>query len=177
MQERTKAPLIKVGPVSHVGIVVDDVEKAAAWWERVFGIEFSTGEYVLDETCDFEFRGQPARSRMKAAVSATTSDPSSPEMDVVFVELVEVTEGESPQTEFRRRHGEGLQHVTFSVDDLDAALVSLAEEGIVPILQYAFTTTLNGHTYAVKEVCLNTADFPGMGGTDVELLEMRPIST
>ena len=39
MQESTRAPLIKVGPVSHVGIVVDDVEKAAAWWERVFGIE------------------------------------------------------------------------------------------------------------------------------------------
>ena len=45
----TKAPVVTLGPISHVGIVVEDCEKAAAWWERVFGIgPFHTDTYVMD---------------------------------------------------------------------------------------------------------------------------------
>jgi methylmalonyl-CoA/ethylmalonyl-CoA epimerase len=168
---------VKLGPISHIGIVVDDCEKAAEWWNRVFGIEFSTGVYVLDESTNFTYRGEPAKSRMKASISPMRSSASAPEMDLVFVELVEVMEGESPHTEFMRNHGEGLQHVAFSVDDLDKAVADLAPEGIVPILQYHFTTNLEGIDYRVKEVYLNTAEFPGMGGTTIQLIELHPVES
>jgi methylmalonyl-CoA/ethylmalonyl-CoA epimerase len=168
---------VKLGPISHIGIVVDDCEKAAEWWSRVFGIEFSTGVYVLDESTHFTFRGQPAKSRMKASISPMRSSQDSPEMDLVFVELVEVMEGESPHTEFMSKYGEGLQHVAFSVEDLDQTVADLAPEGIVPILQYHFTTNLEGIDYRVKEVYLNTAEFPGMGGTTIQLIELQPVES
>jgi methylmalonyl-CoA/ethylmalonyl-CoA epimerase len=165
---------IRLGPISHIGIAVDDCEKAAEWWERTFGLKFSTGVYVLDEASEFHYRGQPAKSRMKAAISTQRSDPSSEALDIVFVELVEVMEGESPHTEYLRAHGEGLQHVAFSVEDLDADVEKLAADGIVPILQYKFAVNLEGHEYDVKEVYLNTAEIAGSGGTTVQLIELRP---
>lgn len=172
----TVAPsVVKLGPISHIGIVVEDCEKAAEWWTRVFGIEFSTDVYVLDEATHFTFRGQPAKSRMKASISPMRSSASASDMDLVFVELVEVMEGESPHTEFMRKFGEGLQHVAFSVEDLDQTVADLAPEGIVPILQYHFTTNLEGIDYRVKEVYLNTAEFPGMGGTTIQLIELHPV--
>jgi methylmalonyl-CoA/ethylmalonyl-CoA epimerase len=168
-------PATKLGPVSHIGIVVDDCEKAAEWWERIFGISFSTGVYILDESTNFKYRGQAAKSKMKASISPMRSAASASDMDLVFIELVEVMEGESPHTEFMRQHGEGLQHVAFSVDDLDQAVADLAPEGIVPILQYNFVTNLEGVDYRVKEVYLNTAEFPGMGGTTLQLIELHPV--
>jgi methylmalonyl-CoA/ethylmalonyl-CoA epimerase len=165
---------ITVGKMSHIGIAVEDCEKAAEWWSRTFGIEFSTGVYELGENANFHYRGKPATTKMKASISTQRTDPSSTDLDVVFVELVEVMEGESPHTEYLRAHGEGLQHVAFSVEDLDGDVDRLAEDGIVPILQYKFGVTLEGHEYDVKEVYLNTAEIPGSGGTTVQLIELRP---
>jgi hypothetical protein len=39
---------------------VKDCEKAAAWWQRVFGVgPCSTDTYVLDESTKFRFKGEP----------------------------------------------------------------------------------------------------------------------
>ena len=67
----SEPPVVKLGPISHIGIVVEDCEKAAAWWERVFGVgPFSTDVYELDASTDFRFRGKPAKARMKAEQKA-----------------------------------------------------------------------------------------------------------
>ena len=91
----------------------------------------------------------------------------------VFVELVEVLEGESPHTEFLREHGEGLQHVAFSVTDIGKVVADLSGEGIVPILEYRFETEQGGRRFRVQEVYLNTAEFTG--GSTIQLMEITPI--
>lgn len=160
-----ETPVVQLGPISHVGIVVEDCEKAAAWWERVFGVgPFSTEIYTLDESTHFRFKGEPAYARMKASIAYSGK---------VFVELVEVLEGESPHTEFLRQHGEGLQHVAFSVKDIDQVVQKLAKEGIVPILEYTFDTQQGEHAFRVQEVYLNTAE--AIGGSTIQLIEITSL--
>ena len=160
----SEEPIVRLGPISHIGIVVKDCEKAAAFWERVFGIgPFSTDTYVLDTSTKFRFRGEPAEARMKASIAYSGK---------VFVELVEVLEGESPHTEFLREHGEGLQHVAFSVENIGDVVRKLASEGLEPILEYEFETEQAGRRFCVKEVYLNSADY--IGGSTVQLIEIVP---
>jgi len=158
------APVVQLGPISHIGIAVEDCEKAAAFWERVFGVgPFSIDVYELNAETHFKFKGKPAEARMKAAIAYSGK---------VFIELVEVMEGESPHTEFLRAHGEGLQHVAFSVKDIERVVADLAAEGLEPILDYRFQTEQNGHRFLVKEVYLNSADF--IGGSTIQLIEILP---
>jgi len=160
----SEAPVIQLGPISHIGIAVDDCEKAAAWWERVFGVgPFSTDTYILDASTNFKFKGKPAEARMKASIAYSGK---------VFIELVEVTDGESPHTEFLRKHGEGLQHVAFSVTDIDQCVADLAPEGLEPILQYQFVTEQGGRKFLVQEVYLNSAQY--IGGSTIQLMEITP---
>ncbi len=160
-----EAPVVQLGPISHIGIVVEDCEKAAAWWQRVFGVgPFSTDTYVLDESTHFRFKGEPARARMKASIAYSGK---------VFVELVEVLEGESPHTEFLRAHGEGLQHLAFSVENIEEVVAKLAPEGLRPILEYQFETTQGGRSFRVQEVYLNSAEH--IGGSTVQLIEIVPL--
>ncbi len=160
-----EAPVVQLGPISHIGIVVEDCEKAAAWWQRVFGVgPFSTDTYVLDESTHFRFKGEPARARMKASIAYSGK---------VFVELVEVLEGESPHTDFLRAHGEGLQHLAFSVENIEEVVAKLAPEGLRPILEYQFETTQGGRSFRVQEVYLNSAEY--IGGSTVQLIEIVPL--
>ena len=158
-------PVVQLGPISHVGIVVEDAEKAAAFWERVFGIgPFSIDIYELNESTNFKFKGEPAEARMKAAIAYSGK---------VFIELVEVMEGESPHTEFMREHGEGLQHVAFSVRDIRKVVADLEPEGMKPILDYQFEVEQGGQRFLVQEVYLNSAEY--IGGATIQLIEFTPI--
>jgi len=159
-------PIVQLGPLSHIGIVVEDAEKAAAFWERVFGVgPFSIDTYELNESTHFRFNGEPAEARMKAAIAYSGK---------VFVELVEVMEGESPHTDFMRAHGEGFQHVAFAVRDIKQVVSDLEPEGMKPILDYQFETEQDGRRVLVQEVYLNSAEF--IGGTTIQLIEFTPLS-
>ena len=158
-------PVVQLGPISHVGIVVEDCVEAAAYWERVFGVgPFSIEVYELNASTHFKFKGEPAEARMKAAIADSGK---------VFVELVEVMEGESPHTEFLREHGEGLQHVAFSVRDIRKVVKDLEPEGMKPILDYQFEVEQGGKRFLVQEVYLNSAEF--VGGSTIQLIEFTPL--
>lgn len=171
-------PRVKLGPVHHIGIVVEDVDKAAEYYSSVFGLgPFGTGVYEGNETTGFTYRGQPARARVKAAFAQ-----SSP----IAIELVEVLEGETPHTEFLREKGEGIQHVAFQVEDLDKTLVELAKEGIEPILRYSLaievpadpnsdkTGDAKKRLFGVNEVYLNSDK---IGGAVIQLMEVKERSS
>jgi catechol 2,3-dioxygenase-like lactoylglutathione lyase family enzyme len=157
-------PLVKLGPISHIGLVVEDAEKAAAFWSRTFGVgPFEIREYDMSAAPYFLVDGKPARPRFKAAIAFSGE---------VFIELVEVLEGETVHTQFLRRHGEGLQHLAFSVDNAAEIIARLKSEGIEPVLDYEFDLEFNGQPVHVHEAYLNTAKF--LGGTTIQLLEMKP---
>ena len=158
-------PVVKVGPISHIGIVVEDAEKAAEWYSRVFGVgPFTTKVYDMSEAPYFLVDGKQVEPKFKAAI-AFSGD--------VFIELVEVMEGETNHTRFLREKGEGLQHLCFMVDDMKSAVAALKSEGLEPILDYEFETELNGEQLAIHEVYLNSAEF--VGGTTIQLLQSTPV--
>jgi len=157
-------PVVKLGPISHIGIVVEDAEKAAEFYSRVFGVgPFETRVYDMNDAPYFLVDGKQAPAIFKASICFSGD---------VFIELVEVMEGETNHTQFMKTHGEGLQHLAFSVENMNEILERLKTEGVEPILQYEFETMFNGNLMQVHEVYLNTNKF--VGGTTVQLLEMSP---
>jgi methylmalonyl-CoA/ethylmalonyl-CoA epimerase len=97
--------------VLHVGIVVEDLERSVAEWERRFGVRASgmwTGEDAGVRVAFFETGG-------------------------TRIELVEYT---GPVVErfgpvLARR--DGVHHVCFRVDDLEAALSAMKARGVLVV--------------------------------------------
>ncbi len=115
---------VKLGRLSHIGIVVRDLDKAVEHYSSVLGLgPFTTQVYDLKS---FIYRGKTASARVRAAIN----NPGS-----AFVELVQVLEGETVHTEFLRQKGEGMQHVAFLVRNLDETLKELARSGIEPAMR------------------------------------------
>jgi methylmalonyl-CoA/ethylmalonyl-CoA epimerase len=154
-------PLVNAGPISHVGVVVDDLDAAIAFYGATFGVgPFHVVEFDGAATDYFHSYGQPARPKMRAALYYSGD---------FFLELVQVTEGETVHTKFFGKHGEGMQHLCFMIDGMDDALAKLATQGIVPVLDYRFSRGEGADRMTIREVYLNTGDRPG--GTTIQLLE------
>jgi methylmalonyl-CoA/ethylmalonyl-CoA epimerase len=165
---------VKLGKLSHIGIVVRDIDKAIEYYTSVFGLgPFTTEVYDLKS---FIYRGKTASARVKAAIAY--SGP-------VFIELVQVLEGETVHTEFLREKGEGLQHMAFLVRNLDETLKELAKSGIAPVMQLPSmripTAATPGDAQSgaarrpqmqLTEVYLNSDE---VGGVMIQLMEFKEL--
>jgi methylmalonyl-CoA/ethylmalonyl-CoA epimerase len=158
-------PVIQVGRISHVGMVAKDCEKTAAFLTRMFGVgPFDIQEYDMAELADYYLvDGKPSYPKFKVALFYDGD---------TFIEIVEVTEGETVHTRFLRNKGEGMQHLCFLVTDTKSALEKLKAEGVVPVIDYQMKTVQNGRKMIIHEVYLDTGDI--LGGTTIQLLEYIP---
>jgi catechol 2,3-dioxygenase-like lactoylglutathione lyase family enzyme len=139
-----------LGPIDQVAYVVQDLEAALPGYEALFG----PFEIAVAPLADCTIRGRRADCTLKLAVNR--SGP-------IEVELIEVLEGETPHSEHLRRHGEGLHHVRYRVDDLDAKLDALRERGFAVVFEKRFGP-------AVAFAYVETP--PALGGSVIELLQM-----
>jgi methylmalonyl-CoA epimerase len=94
--------------LDHVGIAVERLDEALAFFRDGLGLEVHAPE---------EVPSQRVRAHMLPLAGAA-------------LELLEATSADSPIARFLERRGPGLHHVTLRVDDLRAALAHLAERGI-----------------------------------------------
>ncbi len=94
--------------LDHVGIAVDDLEAALAFYTDALGLEIEATE---------EVPSQGVRAHFVRVGSAA-------------LELLEATTEESPIRRFVSRRGAGIHHVTLRVDDLAAALARLKARGV-----------------------------------------------
>ncbi len=104
----------------QVGIVVEDLDKAIKYYEGL-GIgpfEASKGPPSVGRTV----HGKPAPDVKNASKQAQLAPG-------IRLELVQPISGESAQREFLRKHGEGINHIAFHVDDLDKETAKLAKKG------------------------------------------------
>jgi 4-hydroxyphenylpyruvate dioxygenase-like putative hemolysin len=168
VQEK-RPSMVTLGKMSHVGIVVRDMDKAVEYYGSVFGLgPFTTEVYDLKS---FAYRGKTASARVKAAIAY--SGP-------VFIELVQVLEGETVHTEFLRERGEGLQHVAFLVRNLDEKLKELAKSGVEPVMRLRIPIdnpadqagTAKKTRLELTEVYL---DSDKIGGTMIQLMEFKEV--
>jgi methylmalonyl-CoA/ethylmalonyl-CoA epimerase len=96
------------GRIDHVGVAVQDLDAAIALYEGTFGMPLAHRETVESQGVE--------------AVLLDVGDG--------HVELLRPLGPETPVGKFVAKRGEGLHHVAYKVDDIDAALSSLKEAGV-----------------------------------------------
>ena len=94
--------------INHVAIAVSDIDETLAFYRDVFG----TGQAEVEDIEDQAVRA--------ALVRIGGSQ----------LELIQPTDPEGGVARFIERRGEGVHHIAFEVDDLQASLDALNEHGV-----------------------------------------------
>jgi len=100
-----------VNKIEHIGIAVKNIEDAAILFEKLLGVPSYKTETVETESVVTSF------------FQAGTNK----------IELLMATNPESPIAKFLEKKGEGIHHIAFDVDDIDAEINRLKSEGFVLI--------------------------------------------
>jgi methylmalonyl-CoA epimerase len=125
---------MKVKGVNHIGIAVRDLESALSRWTALFGAESSSIEEL------------PERG-VRLAHLRFAQGPT--------IELVAPLGAASPVARFLEKRGEGIQHFTLEVTDLEGAMAELRRAGL--------------------ELVFNTPQ-PGAGGIPVAFIHPRSLN-
>ncbi|KPK22071.1 MAG: hypothetical protein AMJ76_00900 [Dehalococcoidia bacterium SM23_28_1] len=97
--------------VGQIGVVVEDVDRAIAFYESTFGL----GPWDIREVGAPNVWDRGEEKQIKARLAFAT-------IGQVEIELIQILEGDSLHLEFLREHGEGLHHLGFFVKDFAAKL-------------------------------------------------------
>lgn len=104
---------MKILSIDHLGIAVNSIDNACKLWEDVLGLTLTGKETVETQ-------------------KVTTAFLPVGESEV---ELLESTSEDGPVAKFIEKRGQGIQHVAFRVEDIEAALAELKEKGVALIDQ------------------------------------------
>jgi methylmalonyl-CoA/ethylmalonyl-CoA epimerase len=99
--------------IDHVGIAVHDLEKSVAWYESNFGLTVVAQE-VNEE--------QGVHEAMLLVHDGSTGGS--------HVQLLEPTRPDSPIGKYLARNPEGMHHIAYGVDDVQAVMDEIAGKGI-----------------------------------------------
>ena len=94
--------------IEHIGIAVNSIEEAKTYFEDVLGLKCYAVEEVTDQKVKTAF----------FKISETK------------IELLEATSEESPVAKFIAKKGQGIHHIAFAADDVNASLKEAEEKGI-----------------------------------------------
>jgi methylmalonyl-CoA epimerase len=100
--------VIRLTDIDHVGIAVEDLDEAVDRYQRTLGVGPAHRERVEDQGVD-------------EVLFPTGSS---------FIQLLGATDPDTPLGRFLARHGPGIHHVAYRVDDVAAALEHLRGEGV-----------------------------------------------
>ena len=132
---------MKILGIEHLGIAVDNIDKAAPFWKHVLKISHRSTESVIDQgaTTDIYDTGQGK------------------------VELLESLGENTPIGKFLLKHGPGIHHVCFEVSDIRSAIIELKDHDINVLSD---EPTMGAEGYKVVFIHPNST-----GGVLVELAE------
>ena len=99
---------MKLDKLDHIGIAVEKIDEALPFWEGMLGLSLHGTEEVKEQKVRTAF--------------LPVGDSE--------VELLESLDAEGPIAKFIAAKGQGIQHIAFRVDDIDAALAELKEKGL-----------------------------------------------
>lgn len=95
--------------IEHIGIAVKDIKSANAIYEKLFGAPPYKEEAVESEGVKTSF---------------FMNGPNK-------IELLEATHADSPIAKFIEKKGEGIHHIAFDVEDIEAEMERLRKEGFI----------------------------------------------
>ena len=99
---------MKLEKIAHIGIAVEKIDAALPVWEGVLGLPLHGTEEVVEQKVRTAF--------------LPVGDSE--------IELLESTDPEGPIGKFIAAKGQGVQHIAFRVDNIDAALAELKAKGV-----------------------------------------------
>ncbi|MEX1018521.1 MAG: VOC family protein [Litorilinea sp.] len=138
-QEQQTDSRIDLGPIVQVGIVVRDAKKALeAWTSRFVFDEPQIIDWPVEGTDlakTATYRGRYGEFRMR--LGFIHSGP-------VQIEFIQPLEGNNIYAEHLEKHGEGIHHLLFEVDDPKAVSDQLG----APIMQSGGSTLKEGAIWA-----------------------------
>lgn len=94
--------------IEHIGIAVKSLKDSIPYYEKVLGLKCYSVEEVADQ-------------KVKTAFF---------KVGQTKLELLEATSPDSTIASFIEKKGEGIHHVAFAVDDVNAALHEAEENGV-----------------------------------------------
>lgn len=94
--------------VNHIGIAVKSIDAQREFYEKILGAQFDGIEEVAEQKVRVGFF----------------------KLGDVKLELLEPTSEESTVAKFIEKRGEGLHHVAYTVDDIEARIAELKENGV-----------------------------------------------
>jgi methylmalonyl-CoA/ethylmalonyl-CoA epimerase len=94
--------------IDHIGIAVHSIEKALPFYKDVVGIEHQLIEEIESQ-------------QVRVAILA---------IGEVNLELLEPISAESPIAKFLEKNGEGIHHIAFATDAIEAKLEKARESGV-----------------------------------------------
>ena len=120
---------------AHVALVVKDMDKAAKYFEALDAGPFppflgGTGMSFSGKTV----RGEPSDYDMDLRIGRG-------DIGGTKIELIQPLKGRSIYDEFLEEKGEGLHHLAFMVDDVDAEIADLEKSGFKVIQTGAMPNT------------------------------------
>ncbi|MCR5439846.1 methylmalonyl-CoA epimerase [Selenomonas sp. WCT3] len=103
--------MFKVLGVDHIGIAVSDLKEVGSFWGGTLGLPDNGEETVAEQKVTTGFFPTPNGSE---------------------IELLAATDETSPIAKFIEKNGGrgGIQHIALRVDNLEAALADLKEQGV-----------------------------------------------
>jgi methylmalonyl-CoA/ethylmalonyl-CoA epimerase len=107
--------MIEAKAVNHIGIAVRALDQHRDYYERVLGATYEGSEDV------------PSQKVRVAFYRIGPADGG------VLIELLEALAADSPIAKFIERRGEGVHHVAYTVNDIEARLAALKQDGVVLI--------------------------------------------
>jgi methylmalonyl-CoA/ethylmalonyl-CoA epimerase len=106
--EIKKGGAMKVLKIDHLGIAVNSIGEGKSFWTDTLGLKFEGSETVEEQ-------------KVRTAFFPVGESE---------VELLESTAPDGPVAKYIEKKGEGIQHVAFRVENLEAALEELKQKGI-----------------------------------------------
>jgi methylmalonyl-CoA/ethylmalonyl-CoA epimerase len=95
--------------IEHIGIAVNSLKSAGDIYEKLLNTQVYKTEEVASEGVKTAF---------------LQSGPNK-------IELLEASDPDSPIAKFIAKKGEGIHHIAFDVDDIEAEMIRLKAEGFV----------------------------------------------
>lgn len=99
---------MNISHIEHIGIAVDNLDEAIAYYEGTLGLKCYAVEEVTDQKVKTAF----------FQVGGTK------------IELLESTDPEGPIGKFIEKKGPGVHHIAFAVDNVNNALLEVESKGI-----------------------------------------------
>ena len=97
-----------VNSIEHIAIAVKNLDESINFYENTFGLKCYLVEEVVDQKVRTAFFN----------VGGTK------------IELVESTDSQGTIAKFIEKHGEGIHHIAFAVNDVESSLKEMESKGI-----------------------------------------------